>query len=591
MAPLGDPEELLAIINNKQLTSVFQPIVGLQQCKLYGFEALIRGPANSALHAPLTLFDTASRHGMMAALEYACRQESCKRFTQFETEGKLFLNISPMSLTESGYKQGMTNSIIDELELPAERIVIELSEQYPLDDYELLRRATDHFRDGGFQIAIDDLGSGYAGLRAWSELRPDYVKIDRHFIEHINHDTVKREFVRSISEIAKELDCIVIAEGIETAEELAVVQQIGIDFGQGFFLGRPEIIPEKPDAILERVQHLNNKKPRDRINNQRAAEIANNSQFITPNASMTEVVEIFQKKREVNCLPIVTGGQPIGMIERGDILELFSQEYSRSLHGRKKVTQFMNHKPVIVSHDVSLESLSRQITSHKNEQLIQNFIITKDSKFYGIGKTSTLLKRITDQQIRHARYANPLTLLPGNVPINERLENVIAVHQNVRVAYFDLNQFKPFNDYFGYNIGDQAILLLSQIIVEYSHPEQDFVGHIGGDDFVVIFGSDDWDRRCESILSDFEIKSRRFYDADSLSRGGVWSVARNNEKKFFGFLSLAIGVTHPDAHRCINVHDIAALTTDAKKQAKASGGNTMFVSKRRQPFRALVAQA
>lgn len=95
------------------------------------------------------------------------------------------------------------------------QIVIELTEQAPTDDFQLLQTALHHYRDMGFSIALDDLGAGYSSLRLWSELRPDYVKIDRHFIDGIHQDALKREFVGSILQIARASRAQVIAEGIE----------------------------------------------------------------------------------------------------------------------------------------------------------------------------------------------------------------------------------------------------------------------------------------------------------------------------------------------------------------------------------------
>jgi EAL domain-containing protein (putative c-di-GMP-specific phosphodiesterase class I) len=96
--------------------------------------------------------------------------------------------------------------------------------KYPLEDYEVVATAVEYYRHQGFQISIDDLGSGYSGLRVWSELVPDYVKIDQYFIREIHKSSIKREFARSIHEISKSLNCAVVAEGIETEEELSVVR-------------------------------------------------------------------------------------------------------------------------------------------------------------------------------------------------------------------------------------------------------------------------------------------------------------------------------------------------------------------------------
>jgi len=137
----------------------------------------------------------------------------------------------------------MTLQLLQQLGIAPSQVVIELSEQYPADDIDLLKSCLNHYRSQGFLTAIDDLGAGYSGLRLWSELSPDYVKIDRHFIHQIDSTPVKQEFVRSIVELCQSLTCKVIAEGIETQEELAVLKQLGIVYCQGYLLGRPEVLP------------------------------------------------------------------------------------------------------------------------------------------------------------------------------------------------------------------------------------------------------------------------------------------------------------------------------------------------------------
>jgi len=313
-------------------------------------------------------------------------------------------------------------------------------------------------------------------------------------------------------------------------------------------------------------------------------------EFIAPTASLNQALKIFQRDRQLNCLPVVDDGLAQGMLERQELLELFAGEYSRSLHGRKQVQQFMNPAPLIVSHDTSLETISRQLTSRNDDLLAQNFIITRDGNYVGIGKTTALLKRITDQQLRNARYANPLTLLPGNAPIDEQLESAINLKQNIHVAYFDLDQFKPFNDYFGYNTGDQAILLLANCIKQHCEG-LDFIGHVGGDDFVVIFETELWHQRCERIIDDFASQSRKFYSPQALSDGGIWGKSRANQRQFFDLMSLSVGVVNPDTEHCLSPHDIAQLAADAKKQAKAKPGNQLFISRRRKPRSAFELQA
>lgn len=245
MSPLAG--ELRQILQERDLHMLFQPILNTREGAVLGYEALVRGPAHSPLHNAAVLFETANTTNMLAELEHICRELAIRRFVELGLQGKLFLNVSPMTLTDPRHPQGETLRLLERYGLPPARVVIELSEHYPTQDMELLARATRHYAGMGFEIAIDDLGAGYSGLRLWSEVGPSYVKIDRHFVAGIDADRIKREFVRFIRDISQRLGCRVIAEGIETSGECLTLQGLGIHNLQGFYLGVPVANPQ-PDS-------------------------------------------------------------------------------------------------------------------------------------------------------------------------------------------------------------------------------------------------------------------------------------------------------------------------------------------------------
>lgn len=239
----GLESELDYILRYRVLQTLYQPVLDSHDGRVFGYEALVRGPSNSPLHAPLPLIGAAAKAGRLFELDLICRELAIRRFRELDLPGCLFLNVSPLSLMEPTFRPGETLRLLAEVGLSPRQVVIELTEQQPLEDYAVLKGAVAHYTEAGFQIAIDDLGAGYAGLRLWSELRPAFVKIDHHFIENIGSDAVKREFVRSIHEMATRLGCRVVAEGIETEADYRTVQELGVQLHQGYHLGRPLATP------------------------------------------------------------------------------------------------------------------------------------------------------------------------------------------------------------------------------------------------------------------------------------------------------------------------------------------------------------
>ena len=580
-------QELRHILESGSLTSWFQPIIDFPNRSILGYEALARGPQDSPLHLPAELFATAERHNLQRQLEQCCIATAIKRFIELKLPGKLFVNIaaSDLNLLDSpdspiGYTLVRHAHEID--------IVLEVSEKHPLHNYQRIREVADYCRHKGLQLAIDDLGSGYSGLRTWAEIRPDYVKVDMHFIRDIHKESVKREFVHSIYEISRGLDCQVIAEGIENTQELDTLRNLGLKLGQGFLLNPPAATPLRELAELAQKLDSPSITPMRQLKTRPAdtvAELVQKAASLSPEVAAEDVNDIFIRRTDISSIPIVENGRAVGLISRSQVQELFSGRFSHQLYGRKPVGDFMDRHAVIVDGEMRLEEVSQRITENDNTDLNNDFIVTRNNLYIGVGKVNDLLRRITDYQIRYARYSNPLTLLPGNVPIYEWIDQLLNQSEAFKLAYIDLNNFKPFNDTYSYSRGDEVLTTLGDIITGAVQPDVDLVGHVGGDDFVILFRSEDWRQRCESIFQHFDHEKKRFYSPEALSEGGIWGENRQGEQSFFGLLTIAIGVINPDPERCCSHHDVARLASEAKRQAKVRGRNNnyIFLSRRKGP--------
>lgn len=579
---LGKSEQLSSIIASGSLYPHFQPIVDLRRGELIGFEALIRGPDGSPLQYPDALFRTAIECGLQLEYELACRKVTLEKYAELRLGVKLFLNVSASLLGSEKHQEGFTEDLLKELDIPISDIVIELSEQHPFDNYGLTIAAVEHYRKMGFTIAVDDLGSGYSGLKLWNELRPEYVKIDMHFISLIDRDPVKKEFVRSICNIAQTMRCNVIGEGVERIEELRALQQLGVHIGQGYFLGRPTSTPNAVgDTPLFQAHQLDASALTVQDSSETAFSLLRASPTLDPDDKIGYVSKLFRQNPELTTIPVLIDGKPIGVVLKSELLEMFSSQYGRALYENKPVRKMLSQKVLIVESGTTLARVSQIVTDQDEFALKQDIIITQDSVYLGMGSVRDLLKLITELKIRNARYANPLTLLPGNVPINREIDMLLRQLIDFRVAYFDLNNFKPYNDSYGYSKGDQVIRLMGELLNHYAQGSNNFVGHIGGDDFVVIFRSADWQECCERIIAEFDDRVRAFYSPQDLQRAGIEALDRNGNPAFYPLLGLAIGVVHPDASRCDSHNEVAELATQAKKEAKLLSGSTLFISRRR----------
>lgn len=570
--------ELDMVLSLGRLTPLYQPVIACREASVFGYEALIRGPSDSPLHSPLNLFDAASRAGRLAELDLLCRQVAIRQFAQLALPGRLFLNVTPQVVVEKDFPTGATLAFLAEAGLAPERVVIELTEQFPIHDYDVMRAAVEHYRAIGLSIAIDDLGAGYSSLRHWSELKPDFVKLDRHFVQGVDQDSGKRQFIRSILELSKSMGSRVIAEGIETLEEYRNLWSMGLELGQGYYFARPQACP--PRVIGNLLPANGQASPKSRLG-ETVGRLARPVPPVPPDLRAEAVASLFAQSPDLRYLPVVEKETVVGLILRNEFLGLFAGQYGRAVYGKRPAGQLARRDMLVVPEDTAVEELSQRLTGMTELAGDEGFIIVDQAgRYRGMGDVLSLLRRITELQIRNARYANPLSGLPGNVPISERISELLAAETSFVAVYIDLDNFKAFNDCYGYSKGDDVIVALARAVEEQADPQRDFAGHVGGDDFILIFRSSDWRERCERLLKVFAETAPWFYDAADREAGGIRSQDRRGKTHFFPLMTLSLAALRVTPGAFTSRHEIAAVLSDLKRQAKRIPGNSLFVDRR-----------
>ncbi|WP_372770069.1 GGDEF domain-containing protein [Pseudoalteromonas sp.] len=588
MQNLKQSNSLKTILSERLITTLFQPILDIEQETVLGYEALSRGPENSSLYSPLELFAQAEQDACLSELELLCREKAIENFVKQGLPGKLFINVSPTTLLQATHPKGETLHLLAKYGLPTSRVVIEITEREPLCESDLLFEAIKHYRDLGLHIAIDDFGSGYSGLKQWSELKPDIVKIDRYFIDHCDKSVVKKEFLRSILELAKITNTRVIAEGIERTQELELLKSLGVELAQGFLLERPALSPCQSFAECIAAQKLVDM-PRNTQNYSRfIGNLLLSQQSILASTNCGMAKKYFEQDKSLQSLVVLNQeSRPVGILHRDQLSELFSSTYGAALHAKHSVTEIMDNQPLVVDRLTALDSVSQKITD-SDFDIRRYIIVTQEGAYLGVVPIRDILKHITDEKIKNAQHANPLTMLPGNVAINENIERRLNAKHNFELAYIDLNHFKQFNDLYGYASGDMVIKLLAEICRRVCNRKDCFIGHIGGDDFMLVCSSGIGEALCQQIITEFETAVKAYFTPEHVSAGGYWATNREGEKKFVPLLTLSIGLVNPDIEHCENSHQVAALATDAKKEAKRFVTSHLFICKRRRPTMAIV---
>lgn len=562
------------LVRNQGLRTVFQPIVQLASGDIVGYEGLIRGAPGTPWQSAPELLRLAESRGMLAEFEVACCRCHVSAFTQLRLDGLLFLNLGSEVLLHRRRQLHRVLSWLLDIGLSPNRVVIELTEHRHVQDEPALLEAARELRSAGLRFALDDFGDGRSSLRLWTELAPEIVKVDKHFVQGIDRHPRRFEALRALNQLATALGTALVAEGIETEAELAIVRDLGVPYGQGFLLGRPKSEPLRraaPAAVTATQSRRLAVYPQTlRISGRHATagQLVSYAPPVPSSMTNEEVCTLFLSQPELHVLPVVDAGVPVGLINRRAFMDRYTQPFQRELSGRKPCRRFMTAKPVVVSQSEPIDSLTQVMTGGESAQLADGFIVTLDGRYLGIGTAEALMRAVSQLQTEAARYANPLTFLPGNILIDQHIGRLMAGDAPFVACYGDLSQFKPYNDHYGYWRGDEMIKLAARTIADHIDRVLDFVGHIGGDDFVILFQSEDWRRRCEALMAQFNEAARQLYDADALAAGGIAGVDRQGQPAFFPFTTLVVGAVVCREGGFDNHEALATAAAAAKREAK-----------------------
>lgn len=231
------------IIKEERISPVYQPIVSLSTGEIFGYEALSRFDLQrneSDTVSTRDIFQTAYQSGQLWDLERLCRKKALEGARHISHGLKLFLNVSPNVIHDNQFRSGFTNKYLNKYGISATDVVFELTEHMAIENMDSFKSVLNHYRRQGYETALDDVGAGESGLNTLLALNPTYLKLDMEIIRDIEKHHNKRSLVKAFVQFANTSNTILIAEGIETEKELAVLSELGVDYGQGFYLGRPE---------------------------------------------------------------------------------------------------------------------------------------------------------------------------------------------------------------------------------------------------------------------------------------------------------------------------------------------------------------
>lgn len=424
-------QELQKILGNGDVSTVFQPVVSLADATVIGYEALSRGPQGSVLHRPDALFASAAKFNLVWEIEYLCRSKALEKAIDIIPHKMLFINVDPQIINDPRFQKGHTREILSHFQTNAANIIFEITEKTAIEDYPGFCLILDNYTSQGYKIAIDDAGSGYSGMKRLVQTHPQFIKIDMDLIRGIGTDSFKQGLVKALNDFATVSNSKVIAEGIETEEELAALIDIGVHYGQGFFLQKPH--PEFLDTLPEAksIIHAKNKQKRQGLSYSSQTlpigRITDKIECFPPSTLGYQALEYFNRHLELQAIPIVTNGQIVGLLGKNQFLANLATQYGIVVYMNRPIESLMNRNPLTVGYETPLATVAKAALSRTGDAVYDYILVSLGERYFGIVTLKRLFETISRLELNSAEQGYVLTKAPDCRP-RRRIRTTATKH-------------------------------------------------------------------------------------------------------------------------------------------------------------------
>ena len=608
-----------ATMNVKALERLNQPKYAQNGKELTGMEALVRWRRGDEVIPPDRFIPVAEENGMIVRLGEWVLREACRQNRVWQSAGfaplQVSVNVSARQLRDNDFADKVER-VLRETGLAPALLELEITESAIMSISDDIVLKLLRLKQLGVSISIDDFGTGYSSLSYLKHLPVDKIKIDRSFVMDIVSDPDDAAIVEAIISIAHALDLCVIAEGVESKGQLDFLVSRKCTEFQGYYFSKPltaelfgdllrirqtslwgypsagsaeqrKPIPLREFALARAPLYLVEGKGEAPAPSEPMMEVALAIPPVSPQDRIINVLSRFQLDMELKLLPVVDGEVIVGIVNRSTFLEehiIGRHGFGAHINHSKKIRDLM--EPVDLTFDVAtpVEEAAKMLQSMLGTLRIDNICVTRNGAYAGVIDVNRFIKAMTDIQILLAKGANPLTGLPGNTSIERdicaRLESGVPFD----IAYLDIDNFKPFNDHYGFQKGDEVIKRLAEIMAASAGAsplaEATFCGHIGGDDFILITETLQAERLSAQIIAAFERERPAFHGQRDLASGGYRAFNRKGELESFPLISLSVGIVNTSLSLVGSYAKLASLSTEVKKAAKKKNGSSIVVEGR-----------
>jgi len=578
-------EKWLDIISRVEFS--YKPIVNLNSGIAHGFEAKVGNATALGFKSHASMLDKAFNDYMLSYVELQIRKKAVMEFLKFGLYEniKIFYKLDRRVLSVPDLGSEHVVDLTKSVNVLADMVTLEIAEKGDILHQAEINTLFGVYKKDGYKICVENFGANSFNFKTLYYITPDYIKIDSFFVKNIKNDIKKRIFLSKLIDTARMIGSLTIIKGVDTKEEFFICKEFGADLIEGKIISEPQSDAEKLQKKYTIVQEMLTE---DKRGDSEISLLEKNLSYLEPvyvDEDMTDVLNKFKRNKNTTFLPVLgRDGVPIGVLQDKDL-----KDYVYSAYG----TSLLSNKSTNIGVRRFLTNCAKADIGTKLEGLLKSFslieesigiLITKDTKYHGFLSSKALLTALNEQNLAIARDQNPLTKLPGNIPISTYITDSISnLDKPLFLAYFDFDNFKPFNDKYGFRIGDRAILMFAEIMKARLSLKNYFLGHIGGDDFFAGYqGEDDFIsfyKNIESVCNEFRDEARSLYSEEDRNNGFVQLKDRDGNMRVFNLLSVSVAMVEVVKGSDIEINKSLDKTLSvAKKAAKTAHNNICSIS-------------
>ncbi len=552
-----------ALCDPDVLLSAFQPVFRASTGDLEGCEALLRLPPNGPFRGPYDAFEAALATGLGAELEAAATLRTLRDAEPYTGGLRLFLNLLAPVFHDSRYDAAwLVDQVLAAGRIPSQ-VILEIPEISRISDYVEFGRAIEPYRTAGFRIAIDDFGAGYTNLRMITDLSPDFVKVDRVFVDGISAHARKRILVESVVALCHRINCGVIAEGIEKPEDLDAVLAAGVDFLQGYLLARPAPAEE---AFV--VEDLALKAHPYRLSAADLRHLLDSSATMDASDPASAALQRFSAEPGLQDVLVLLKERPIGLLTRQAAAAWLATGAGTTSVSLASVVEDtpLDEVPETSSLEEVVDVVSRRPAARRFAPIV----VTGPGKVVrGLLRLDALLEEVVRRHAESFLHVNPLTRLPARHEMEEVLAGRLREGASVELARVNLRRFRSFNDRYGFLRGDKLLTAVAGLLrEELARVPHSFLAHYDGDDFAFLAAAGSGEGVVRRLSDRLAALVSEHYDPEDVAAGGIVGHDRQGAPVTIAPVEVAAGVVRVDGHDGLGVRDVTELAQQAVEAAR-----------------------